>query len=258
MPLPPRTPGERDYPSGLFNAMIAPMIPYGISGVIWYQGESNSVRARQYRTLFPAMINDWRRAWKQGNFPFLFVQLANWETDTIPVEGTWGSWPELREAQLMTLSLPNTGMAVTIDIGDSTNIHPNNKWDVGHRLALNALQIAYGRYIVKSGPIFTAMFRDGGRIRLRFRHIANGLVAGNMEPLKGFTAAGIDRVFYKAEARIEGNEVIVSSEEVTQPVAVRYAWDDNPENNLYNSAGLPASPFRTDDWPGITDGKLKP
>lgn len=258
MPLPPRAPGERDYPSGLFNAMIAPMIPYGIAGVIWYQGESNSVRARQYRTLFPAMISDWRRAWKQGDFPFLFVQLANWENDTIPVEGTWGSWPELREAQLMTLSLPNTGMAVTIDIGDSTNIHPNNKWDVGHRLALNALQTAYGRHIVKSGPIFTAMFRDGGSIKLRFRHIASGLVAGNMEPLKGFTTAGVDRVFHKADARIEGNEVIVSSEEAIQPVAVRYAWDDNPECNLYNSAGLPASPFRTDEWPGITDGKLKP
>ena len=136
MPLPPRGPGSHYYPSGLYNAMIHPLVPYGIAGVIWYQGESNSVRAYQYRTLFPAMIGSWRQAWDRGDFPFIYVQLANWETDTIPAEGGWGSWPELREAQLMTLSVPKTGMAVTIDIGEAVNIHPNNKWDVGERLAL--------------------------------------------------------------------------------------------------------------------------
>jgi len=258
-PRAPRGPGERDYPSGLFNAMIAPMIPYGIAGVIWYQGESNAVRAYQYRTLFPAMIRDWRRAWGQGDFPFLFVQLANWETETIPAEDGWGSWPELREAQLMTLAgVPNTGMAVTIDIGDPENIHPKNKRDVGHRLALNALALAYGRRVAGSGPIYTSMFRDGRMIRIRFRHVDRGLIAGSMQPLTGFEIAGEDRVFHEAEARIEGNEVCVFSDEVPEPVAVRYGWDDNPQCNLYNTAGLPASPFRTDDWPGVTEGRLKP
>ena len=258
MPWPPRGPETHHYPAGLYNAMIAPMIPYAIAGVIWYQGESNSVRAYQYRTLFPAMIRDWRKAWGQGDFPFLYIQLANWETDTIPVEGGWGSWAELREAQLMTLSVPNTGMAVTIDIGDSGNIHPNNKWDVGHRLALNALSIAYGRRVVKSGPIYTAMYREGRSIRLRFRHVSQGLVAGSMQPLMGFQIAGADRVFHDAEARIDGGEVIVFSENVEHPVAVRYGWDDDPRCNLYNTDGLPASPFRTDDWPGITEDRLKP
>lgn len=258
MPLPPRGPGERDWPSGLFNAMINPLIPYGIAGAIWYQGESNSVRAHQYATLFPAMIKDWRRAWGQGDFPFIFVQLANWETDTIPVEDTWGSWAELREAQLKTLSLKNTGMAVAIDLGEADNIHPNNKREVGRRLALSALAVAYKRRIVSSGPIYTSMFREGPRIRLRFRHVGQGLVAANMEPLSGFEIAGRDRIFHPAEAVIEGTEVVVSSPDVPDPAAVRYAWDDNPHCNLYNTVGLPASPFRTDEWPGVTDGRLRP
>ena len=250
MPLPPRGPGSHYYPSGLYNAMIHPLVPYGIAGVIWYQGESNSARAYQYRTLFPAMIGSWRQVWDRGDFPFIYVQLANWETDTIPTEGGWGSWAELREAQLMTLSVPKTGMAVTIDIGEADNIHPNNKWDVGERLALKALSIAYGRLIDYSGPIYTAMYRESNTIRLRFRHVAKGLVAGNMEPLSGFEIAGSDRVFHPAEARIEGAEVVVSSSVVPDPVAVRYGWDDNPKCNLYNTAGFPASPFRTDVWPG--------
>jgi len=258
MPLPPRGPGERDYPSGLFNGMLSPVIPFGIKGVIWYQGESNSVRAHQYRTLFPAMIRDWRKAWGQGDFPFLYVQIAGWETETIPVKGTWGSWPELREAQLMALSVPNTAMTVAIDIGEADNIHPNNKWEVGHRLALNAMAVAYGRPIVHMGPIYTANYREGQTIRLRFRHVADGLMAGNMEPLKGFTIAGRDRVFHPARAEISGSEVVVGSSEVPFPVAVRYAWDDNPDCNLYNTVGLPATPFRTDDWPGETDGRLVP
>ena len=256
--LPPRGPGERDYPSGLYNAMLAPMIPYGIRGVIWYQGESNSVRAHQYRTLFPTMIRDWRKAWKQGNFPFLFVQLSNWETDNVAVQRGWGSWPELREAQLMTLSVPNTAMAVTIDIGDESNIHPNNKWDVGHRLALGALHVAYGSDVIYSGPIYKSMKIDGNSIRLLFEHVSDGLGNGDGGSLRGFAIAGKNRVFYPAVARIESDEVIVTSNKVSEPVAVRYGWDDNPECNLFNSAGLPASPFRTDNWQGITEGKLKP
>jgi len=258
MPLPPRGPETRDYPSGLYNAMLFPMIPYGIRGAIWYQGESNSVRAWQYRTLFPTMIKDWRRAWKQGNFTFLFVQLANWETDTIPVNRTWGSWAELREAQLMTLSLPMTGMAVTIDIGNANNIHPNNKWDVGKRLALAALHSTYDRDVVYSGPIYKSMKKDGCTIRLSFKHVANGLSAGNAGQLNGFTIAGKDKIFYQADALIDGDKVVVSSGKVPDPVAVRYAWDDNPECNLYNSVDLPASPFRTDKWPEKTRGRLKP
>ncbi len=253
-----RDPGTRDYPGGLYNAMINPLIPYGIAGAIWYQGESNSDRAIQYRTLFPAMIRDWREVWGQGDFPFLFVQLANWDTVIHPVEGGWGSWPELREAQLMTLKLPNTGMAVTVDIGDSSNIHPNNKWDVGRRLAINALAIAYGRTVTHSGPIFSAYYRNGSSVRLRFRHVAEGLVSGDLDGLKGFTIAGRDRVFLPAEAHIEGSEVVVSHPDISDPVAVRYGWEDNPSCNLYNSAGLPASPFRTDEWPGVTEGKLVP
>ena len=256
--IPPRGPETRDWPAGLFNAMIAPMIPYGIQGAIWYQGESNSARAHQYRTLFPAMISDWRKAWGQGNFPFIYVQLANWETDTIGGAEVWGSWPELREAQLMTLDLPKTAMAVTIDIGDPNDIHPNNKWDVGKRLALGALHVAYGRNILYSGPVFKSMRQKKNVISLNFKHCGNGLRTRNGEPLRGFEIAGKDKVFYEADARIEGNKVFVTSSNVSQPVAVRYAWDDNPVCNLYNSGGLPASPFRTDDWPCITEGKLKP
>ncbi len=256
-PLPPRAPGERDWPSGLYNAMLHPMIPYGIRGVIWYQGESNSVRAEQYRTLFPAMIKDWRNAWGQGDFPFIFVQIANWKTDTIPVEATWGSWPELREAQFMALKVKNTAMAVTVDVGDSTNIHPADKQSVGRRLALGALRVAYGRSVEWSGPLYKSMRRDSEKIRLKFDHTAKGLVAKG-GALTGFTVAGEDRAFYPASAFIEGDEVVVRSDRVAEPVAARYGWSDNPYCNLYNSERLPASPFRTDSWPGVTDGVYKP
>ncbi|MHB9027479.1 MAG: sialate O-acetylesterase [Candidatus Latescibacterota bacterium] len=257
--LSPRGPGERDWPAGLWNAMVAPMVPYAIKGVIWYQGESNSVRAWQYQTLFPTMIKDWRKAWGQGDFPFLFVQLANWRTHTIPVEGTWGSWPELREAQFMTLSaVKNTAMAVAVDIGDSTNIHPNNKWDVGHRLALGALKTAYGRKIVPSGPLYKSMKRKGNAIRIEFEHAGDYLKASDGGPLTGFLVAGEDKEFFPAEAKIEKKEVVVRSNRVEKPVSVRYGWDDNPYCNLQNSMGLPASPFRTDDWPGVTDGIVRP
>ncbi|MGC8784903.1 MAG: sialate O-acetylesterase [Armatimonadota bacterium] len=240
-------------PSGLFNAMIAPIVPYALQGVIWYQGESNAGRAYEYRTLFPAMIQDWREAWAQGDFPFLFVQLANFMA--VKPEPGESAWAELREAQTMALALPKTGMAVAIDIGDANDIHPRNKQDVGKRLALNALAIAYGKKVVYSGPLYERMKREGNAIRLYFKHVNGGLTTPNGEPLRGFAIAGADRRFVWAEARIEGNTVVVSSPQVPEPVAVRYAWADNPVCNLYNRAGLPASPFRTDDWPGVTQGR---
>ncbi|MFA0752919.1 MAG: hypothetical protein IMHGJWDQ_000683 [Candidatus Fervidibacter sp.] len=230
--------------------MVAPLIPYAIRGVIWYQGESNVGRAYQYRKLFPALIASWRKAWGQGDFPFLFVQLANY----LPrrSEPSESAWAELREAQLLTFkTVPNTGMAVAIDIGEADDIHPRNKQDVGKRLALAALAIAYGQKIVWSGPIYRSMRIEGNRIRLFFDHVGSGLVAKG-DKLVGFAIAGKDRKFVWAKAEIEGDTVVVWSEQVPEPVAVRYGWADNPECNLYNREGLPASPFRTDDWPGVT------
>ncbi len=251
-PREPFGPGHPHSPSGLYNAMIAPLIPYGIGGAIWYQGESNAGRAYQYRKLFPEMIQNWRYDWKQGNFPFLFVQLANF----MPVKPEPGdsAWAELREAQLMTLDLPNTGMAVIIDIGDAEDIHPKNKQDVGKRLALWALARSYGKRLVYSGPLYKSMEIKGNEIILSFKHVGGGLVAGGDGPLKGFAIAGADRKFVWADAKIDDDKVVVGSGEVSEPVAVRYAWADNPVCNLYNKEGLPASPFRTDDWPGITAG----
>ena len=246
----PFGPGHYQSPSGLYNAMIAPLIPYGIQGAIWYQGESNAGRAYQYRKLFPAMIENWRKDWGVGKFSFLFVQLANFmKTKPEPDES---SWAELREAQSMTLSLPMTGMAVIIDIGDADDIHPKNKQDVGKRLALWALAQQYGKKLVYSGPIYKSMKIDGSSIILSFDHVGGGLVAKSEEQLKGFAIAGADRKFVWADAKIKGNTVVVSSDKVPEPAAVRYAWADNPVCNLYNKEDLPASPFRTDDWPGIT------
>jgi sialate O-acetylesterase len=232
-------------PAGLFNAMVMPLTPYSIRGTVWYQGESNAERPAQYRKLFPAMIRDWRGAWGEGDFPFLFVQLANWG-----IHNPDANWPELREAQLMTLSLPKTGMAVAIDIGDGSDIHPKNKQDVGYRLALAAQAIAYERDVIYSGPIYESMTVDGERVRLHFKHVYGGLKAKNWPApnISGFEIAGSDRKFVRAEAHIDGDTIIVHSERVKQPVAVRYAWAMNPWCNLYNRAGLPASPFRTDDW----------
>jgi len=241
--------------SSLYNGMINPIVPYGIKGVIWYQGETNASRAYQYRSLFPIMIKDWRKQWGQGDFPFLFVQLANYHAPVKePGESEWG---ELREAQSMTLSLPNTGMAVAIDIGEADNIHPVNKQDVGKRLALAAQKIAYNQDIVYSGPIYESMEIEGNKIRIEFEHRGSGLIAqGNGGILQSFAIAGEDRKFEWAQAVIEDNTVVVYSEKVEKPVAVRYAWADNPEDaNLYNKEGLPASPFRTDNWPGITVDK---
>ncbi len=233
--------------------MIAPLIPYGISGAIWYQGESNASRAYQYRKLFGRMIQNWRKDWGQSKFPFLFVQLANFMA--VKPEPSESDWAELREAQLMTLALPNTGMAVIIDIGDANDIHPKNKQDVGKRLALWALARTYGKELVYSGPIYKSMEIEGEKIILHFDHVGGGLVARPNEPLKGFAIAGAERKFVWADAKIDGDSVVVSSSEVSEPVAVRYAWADNPVCNLYNKEGLPASPFRTDDWPGVTVGK---
>jgi sialate O-acetylesterase len=249
-PRSPFGPGNPHSPSGLYNAMIAPLIPYAIQGAIWYQGESNASRAYQYRDLFPAMIRSWRQNWGRGDLPFLFVQLANFLE--IKPEPADSAWAELREAQAMTLGLPNTGMAVIIDIGEANDIHPRNKQDVGKRLALWALAKSYGQNVVYSGPLYKSMRRDGNKIALEFDHVGGRLVAQHDDPLTGFAIAGADRRFVWADARIEGQTVVVSSEQVREPVAVRYAWADNPVCNLYNEAGLPASPFRTDDWKGVT------
>jgi len=252
-PHPPMGPENRHCPCGLYNAMIAPLIPYAIAGVIWYQGEANASRAYQYRKLFPAMITNWREDWKQGDFPFLFVQLAAFKP--ISPEPQESAWAELREAQLMTLSLPNTGMAVAIDVGDQFNAHPKNKQAVGARLALAARAIAYGEKIVYSGPIYKSMKIEDGKVILTFDHAGSGLVAKDGE-LKGFAICGADRKFVWAKAKIIGKDkVAVWSPDVPSPVAVRYAWADYPVCNLYNKEGLPASPFRTDDFPMLTGPK---
>lgn len=236
--------------AGLYNGTVAPIIPYAIKGVIWYQGESNTPEAVFYRKLFPAMIRGWREAWGEGNFPFLFVQLAAYGPPAAaPCESDWA---ELREAQSMALKVPNTAMAVAIDVGDAANIHPPNKAAVGHRLALAAQAVAYGKKIVYSGPIYESMKKEGNKIRLRFRFAEDGLVTKDPAPVKGFAVAGKDRKFVWADARIEGSGVVVWSDKVAAPVAVRYGWAQNSECNLYNKAGLPASPFRTDSWPGVS------
>ncbi|MEZ4701581.1 MAG: sialate O-acetylesterase [Rhodothermales bacterium] len=249
LPPQPASPRNPNQVTVLYNGMLAPIIPYGIRGAIWYQGESNTGRAYQYRTLFPTMISDWRAQWGQGDFPFLFVQLANFkERPQHPVEDDWA---ELREAQTMTLSLPNTGMAVTIDIGEAADIHPKNKQEVGRRLALLARRQVYGEALAAYGPVYRSMTVEGPTVRLTFDH-ADGLAADGGQDLEGFTIAGADRVFHWAEANIDGETVNVYSPDVAEPVAVRYGWAANPAVNLVNGAGLPASPFRTDDWPGIT------
>lgn len=245
--------GPNSYPTLLYNGMIHPLVPYGIKGAIWYQGESNADRAKQYQRIFPNLITDWRNHWNQGNFSFLFVQLANYMKPTeLPSESTWA---ELREAQTMALELPNTGMASTIDIGNADDIHPRNKQDVGKRLALNALKVAYGQNVVNSGPMFQSVEFKDGKAYITFKEVGSGLaVKDKYGYVKAFTMAGADRKFYWAKARIiNKNTVEVSSGYVPNPVAVRFGWADNPDDlNLYNLEELPAVPFRTDDWPGIT------
>jgi sialate O-acetylesterase len=247
--------GPNTYPSLLYNAMISPLIPYAVKGAIWYQGENNAGRAYQYRKSFPLMISDWRKQWAQGEFPFYFVQLASF--DASKGNSNQGSgWAELREAQTLTLSLPNTGMAVTTDIGESHDIHPRNKTDVGKRLAVIALNKSYGKNIVSSGPVYKSMKTDGNKVSLFFTNTGSGLnTTDKYGYIKGFEVAGEDKKFYYAKAAIEGDRVVVYSENVQTPVAVRYAWaDDAGDANLYNKEGLPAVPFRTDNWKGITEG----
>lgn len=244
LPRAPLASNSINRPMIIYNAMINPILAYTIKGVVWYQGESNADRAMQYRQLFPLLINDWRQHWGEGNFPFYFVQIANYNAAD---QGPAADWPALRDAQRNTLSLPNTGMAVTIDIGDANRIHPSNKQEVGRRLALIARAKVYSENIPYSGPGYKAQVITGNKVELQFTCADGGLVAKG-DALKGFTIAGADKKFYPARAIISGNKVIVSSPSVSKPVAVRYAWANNPVCNLYNKANLPASPFRTDDW----------
>ena len=265
--VPPLT-GQHVLPGRLFNGMMHPILPYAIRGVLWYQGESNTGNASLYRTSFPLLIKDWRQHWQQGDFPFYFCQLANYRAKTNqPGESVWA---ELREAQAKTLSVPNTGMVVLIDTGESEDIHPQSKQVAGERLARIALAKTYGREVVHSGPVYTSMKIEGSAIRLSFDHLGGGLAAkevpatydvmrkaGKTAPLvrnsphsqlEGFAICGDDKQWVWAEAKIEGDTVLVSSSQVHSPIAVRYAWADNPTCNLYNAADLPASPFRTDDF----------
>jgi len=261
--------------SYLFNGMINPVIPYGMRGVIWYQGEGNWDRGYQYRTEFPALIKDWRAKWGQGDFPFYYCQVANFQARSSKPGNDWQA--ELREAQSMALSLPNTGQAILIDIGEEWNIHPANKMEVGNRLARIALAKTYGRDLVYSGPVYAAMSVEADKIRLRFTHADGGLVAKpipdayqpvSTDPktvplvrnspggeLEGFAICGEDRRWKWADAKIDGESVVVWSAQVPKPVAVRYAWTNNPVCNLYNGGGLPAGPFRTDDFPPLSLNK---
>ena len=245
--------GPNSYPTLLYNAMIHPLIPYAIKGAIWYQGESNAGRAYEYRSSFPLMINDWRKRWQQGDFPFYFVQLSSWNARNGNSQ-TGSEWAELREAQTLTLSLPNTGMAVTTDIGDAKDIHPKNKQDVGKRLAAVALNKTYGRQIVYSGPQYESFKTDGNKIIVSFTNTGSTLLAKDKYGyLKGFEIAGDDQQFVPARAFVEGDKVVVMNPSVNHPVAVRYGWaDDAGENNLFNKEGFPAAPFRTDNWKMLT------
>jgi sialate O-acetylesterase len=236
-------------PSGLYDGMIAPLEPYSIRGAIWYQGEGNTWRAYQYRYLLPALIQGWRKAWREEDFPFLIVQLPN--QGESPELGD-SIWAELREAQLLTSrAVRNTGLAVTIDAGEPKNLHPPRRKEVGERLALWALGTTYGQRIVYSGPLYKSMLVERSQLRIQFDLFGSSLVA-NGDVVKGFSIAGPDHKFHWAEARIDGDTVVVSSKDVPSPLSVRYDWANSPEGNLYNREGLPASPFRTDDWPSAT------
>ena len=243
-------------PATLYNGVIAPITSLAIKGFIWYQGESNVSRAEEYRALFPAFINDWRTQFRQGDLPFLFVQLANYMQEaSIPGESEWA---ELREAQSEALKLPRTGMAVTIDIGEVNDIHPKNKMDVGKRLGLAALKVAYGWQDIHTGPAYESMDIVGDTVVMHFSKEGGNLVSSNKYGyVNGFAMAGPDNKFHWAKAFIQNNSVILTCKEVPDPKSVRYAWSDNPGvTNLYNHAGLPVAPFRTDNLPLETSGKL--
>ena len=249
-----RRPPQASYknlPTLLFNGKIAPLIPYAIRGAIWYQGENNArgKRAFDYRHLLPLMVDGWRKAWGQGDFPFIAVQLPGYrQPAAVPGESDWAV---IRESFVKALACPNTGIAITIDLGEAEDIHPRRKQEVGSRLAQWARAEVYGESVASCGPLFKQAQFSGNRCVISFDHAADGLVAKGGEPLKQFAIAGADRQFHWADAVIEdGSNVVVSSKNVPKPVAVRYAWSDNPEGcNLFSTAGLPASPFRTDDWP---------
>ncbi|UII19201.1 sialate O-acetylesterase [Fulvivirga ligni] len=242
-----RDTGPNSFPSQLYNAMIAPLLNLKIKGAIWYQGESNTYEAYHYRTMFPSMIKNWREKWGE-EFPFFWAQLANFMSER--PEPVSSEWAELREAQHITLDLPKTGEAVLIDVGMANDIHPTNKQDVGLRLALSALSVAYGKDLVFSGPTYKSMTLEDNKVILDFTHIGSGLMAKDKYGyLRGFAIAGADQKFVWAKAEIRGDKVVVYSDQVTEPKAVRYGWADNPADaNLYNKEGLPASPFRTDNW----------
>ncbi|MFO0813303.1 MAG: sialate O-acetylesterase [Gemmatales bacterium] len=257
VPVSPRKPNHPDQSPGtsarLYNAMINPLVPYAVKGAIWYQGESNAGRAYEYRTLFPTMIQSWRAAWGY-EFPFLFVQLAPFKN--IVEQPKESDWAELREAQLLiSLKLANTAQAVITDTTDEKtdqkDIHPKNKAPVGERLALAARQKVYGEPIVGTGPLFERLTITGDKAVLSFTSVGGGLVCKG-DKLTGFTIAGADKKFYNAEAKIDGDKVVVTCEAVKEPVAVRFGWTDYPVVNFFNKEGIPASPFRTDEWPGVT------
>ena len=237
-------------PSVLYNGMLAPIVPLSITGAIWYQGESNEKHAAQYRTLLPAMISDWRRLFGQGDFPFYIVSLPIYkhQSDVRRMD----CWAEVREAQaLAAKNLPHSCLAVTVDTGNHPdNIHPIDKKEPGERLALCALGEHYGRNVVYSGPKLKSVERLAGEIKLHFDHVDGGLIAKGGEPGE-FAIAGDDRKWYWANARLEGDTIVVTCSSVPSPKQVRYAWQANPKATLFNGAGLPASPFRTDNWPGI-------
>lgn len=232
-------------PASLYNAMIAPLTSFAIRGAIWYQGETNAVRSWDYQRLFLAMIQDWRQAWNLGDFPFLFVQLANFRPNPPTPGVSW--WSHVREAQRLTLGLPNTAMASAIDIGNPNDIHPLDKQEVARRLSLAARSVAYNESLTFAGPLYDGMSLEGDRIRVRFRHPGKGLVLDTSKG-SGFTVAGPDGRFVTAQVVIDGDTVVVSTPDVIAPVAVRYAWEDDPVTSLRNREGLPASPFRTDTW----------
>jgi sialate O-acetylesterase len=235
-PSAPMSPAERGGPTGLWNTMISPLIPYAIKGAVWYQGEANASRGLQYRTLLPALIQNWRTEWKQGDFPFLIVQIPGWKNH----------YPELKEAQLLTWKkVPKTSMTVTYDLDDTLDVHPGNKQPVGERLVLAARAIAYGEKIEYSGPVYQSMKVDGNKIILSFTHVGTGLVAKGAD-LTDFTIAGDDKKFVPAKAEIVKDKVIVTAEGIENPVAVRAGWRFCPQMNLYNKENLPATPFRTD------------
>jgi len=240
----PRRPSYPGLPTALYNGMIHPMVPFAIRGAIWYQGESNNGDGMLYYEKMKALIGGWRKVWRQGEFPFYFVQIAPFGRYAA------GNLPRFWEAQAAAMSIPNTGMAVTIDVGDLQDIHPKNKQDVGRRLALWALAKTYGDdKRVYSGPMYKSMSAEGGKVRIRFDHVGGGLASRDGEPLRWFQIAGADRKFVEASAEIDGDTVVVRSEAVASPVAVRFAWDKAARPNLVNKEGLPASPFRTDRWP---------